>query len=423
MSEVSVAGAALGNLRIREDRLWASLMETAQFGATAKGGLCRLSLSAEDARVRRWFIAACEAAGCEVRIDQLGNIFARRAGADPTLAPIAIGSHLDTQPTGGRFDGILGVLAGLEVVRSLNDADVTTRHPIEIIDWTNEEGARFAPAMLASGVFAGAFDLDYARSRVDRDGIGLGEALGAIGFDGPDRVGRHPLAAHFELHIEQGPVLEDGGLQIGVVTGVQGIRWFDVTVSGLACHAGTTPMALRRDALQGAARLAASVDAIGRSEPGVSLSTIGIFEAYPGSRNTVPESVRLSVDLRHPEPIGLDRLEGAFRASAAEIAAAHGVEIAISEVWSSSPVTFSPGCVEAAQSAVEHLGYSHRSMISGAGHDSVYISRVAPTGMIFIPCEDGISHNEAENITPAQAEAGANVLLHAVLAYDLKSPG
>jgi N-carbamoyl-L-amino-acid hydrolase len=406
------------NLRVDGERLWATLTETAAFGATPKGGLCRLALSEEDARVRRWFVAACEAAGCEVTVDELGDIFARRPGSDPALAPIAIGSHLDTQPTGGRFDGILGVLAGLEVVRTLNDAGLVTRHPIEIVDWTNEEGARFAPAMLASGVFAGAFDADYARSRLDRDGVSFASALAAIGFQGAEPAGGHALAAHFELHIEQGPVLEDAGTQVGVVVGVQGIRWLDVSVAGLACHAGTTPMALRRDALQGAARLALAVDAVGRSEPGVSLSTIGVFEARPGSRNTVPETISMSVDLRHPRLEGLDRMEADFRAAAAAIAADLAVDIDITPVWSSAPVVFAPACVAAVRQAVERLGCSAEDIVSGAGHDSVYTSRIAPTGMIFIPCEGGISHNEAENITPDQARTGADVLLQAVLAFD-----
>ena len=405
-------------LRIDPDRLWGTLMETAVFGATARGGLCRLALSAEDAAVRRWFVAACEAAGCTVTVDELGDIFARRAGADPTLPPIAIGSHLDTQPTGGRFDGILGVLAGLEIVRTLNDWEIVTRHPIEVVDWTNEEGARFAPAMLASGVFAGAFGADYARDRADRDGVTFEAALQAVGFKGPHPAGDHPLAAHFELHIEQGPVLEDAGMEIGVVTGVQGIVWLDVEIAGLACHAGTTPMGLRRDALQGAARLAQAVDAVGRADPGVSLSTIGVFEAYPGSRNTVPERVRMTVDLRHPRVEGLERMEAEFRAAAAEIAAALGLDIAVTPVWSSPPVVFAADCVDAVRQAAARLGYSRRDIVSGAGHDSVYVSRVAPTGMIFVPCQDGISHNEAEAITPTQAAAGADVLLHAVLAFD-----
>jgi N-carbamoyl-L-amino-acid hydrolase len=408
----------LENLRVDGPRLWSTLMETAAFGRTAKGGLCRLALSEEDAAVRRWFVEACEALGCTVTVDQLGNIFARRAGSDPDLPPIAIGSHLDTQPTGGRFDGILGVLAGLEVLRTLDDAGLVTHHPLEVVNWTNEEGARFAPAMLCAGVFAGAFDMDFALSRQDRNGVRLEDALDQSGFRGSAPVGGRPLAAHFELHIEQGPVLEAEGLEIGVVSGVQGIRWFDVEVSGLACHAGTMPMKLRRDALQAAARLAVAVDEIGRSEPDTSLSTIGIFDAYPGSRNTVPETIRMSVDLRHPRADGLDGLESAFRAAADRIAAALQVAIEIMPVWTSPPVVFDPTVVGAIDAATHRLGYSRRSIVSGAGHDSVYIARVAPTGMIFIPCEDGISHNEAENIAPAEAERGANVLLQAVLQFD-----
>ena len=408
------------DLRIAGARLWDSLCESAQFGAISgtERGMCRLTLSDEDAAVRRWFVAACEDIGMTVSFDRLGTIRARREGTEPGLAPIAIGSHLDTQPTGGRFDGILGVLAGLEVVRTLHDAGIVTRHPIEVIDWTNEEGARFAPAMVSSGVFAGVFSLDYALGQVDRDGVTLGQALERSGFAGDADPAGHPMAAHFELHIEQGPVLENEGLEIGVVGGVQGIRWYDVVVKGQTCHAGTTPMALRRDALHAAARLAVAIDAVGRSDPGASLSTIGLFQAYPGSRNTAPGEVRLTVDLRHPEVAGLDRMEAALQADIATLEGDLGVAIAVTPVWSSPPVTFDPGVLNAIAGATQRLGYSHRTMLSGAGHDSVYTARVAPTGMIFIPCENGISHNIAENITPAQAERGANVLLQAVLDYD-----
>lgn len=402
------------DLRVDGARLWATLTDTAQFGAipgTARG-MCRLTLGEADVAVRRWFIAQAEALGMAVSIDRLGTIRATRPGSDRSLAPIAMGSHLDTQPTGGRFDGILGVLAGLEVVRTLHDAGVTTRHPIAVIDWTNEEGARFAPAMVASGVFAGEFTLDHALAQKDRDGVTLAEALDHAGFAGDVEPGAEPIAAHIELHIEQGPVLEAEALEIGVVTGVQGIRWYDVTVRGRTCHAGTTPMHLRRDALQAAARLALAIDAIGNSDPGHSLSTIGLFQAYPGSRNTVPGEVRLTVDLRHPEAAGLDRMEADLMAAAA----AAGGEA--TRIWSSPPVVFDAGVTAAIEGATRRLGASHRRMMSGAGHDSVYTARVAPTGMIFVPCEDGISHNVAENITPAQAELGANVLLQAVLDYD-----
>jgi len=411
------------DLRISGARLWDSLGETAQFGAIpgTDRGMCRLTLAEADIAVRRWFVDAAQAIGMTVTTDRLGSIFARRAGSDPDLAPIAIGSHLDTQPTGGRFDGILGVLAGLEVARTLHDAGIVTRHPIEVIDWTNEEGARFAPAMVASGVFAGVFSLDYALGQTDRDGVTLGEALAQSGFAGDEAPGDHPLAAHFELHIEQGPVLEAAGLDIGVVSGVQGIRWYDVVVKGQTCHAGTTPMALRRDALHGAARLAIAVDGIGRSEPGVSLSTIGLFQAYPGSRNTAPGEVRLTVDLRHPDVAGLDRMEAALGDAIAALERDLGLAVTLNPVWSSPPVEFDPGVIAAIAGATQRLGYSHRTMLSGAGHDSVYTARVAPTGMIFVPCENGISHNIAENITPAEAERGANVLLQAVLDYDRRN--
>jgi N-carbamoyl-L-amino-acid hydrolase len=411
------------DLRISGTRLWDSLCDTARFGAIpgTDRGMCRLTLSDEDIAVRRWFVAACEDIGMTVTCDKLGTIYARRAGTDPDLAPIAIGSHLDTQPTGGRFDGILGVLAGLEVARTLHDAGIVTRHPIEVINWTNEEGARFAPAMVASGVFAGEFTLDYALGQTDRNGVTMGEALARSGFVGDEHPGAHALAAHFELHIEQGPVLEDAGLEIGVVGGVQGIRWYDVVVKGQTCHAGTTPMALRRDALHAAARLAIAIDDIGRSDPGASLSTIGLFQAYPGSRNTAPGEARLTVDLRHPQVAGLDRMEAALNDAIAALECDLRVAIALTPVWYSPPVEFDPGVLGAISAATQRLGYTHRTMLSGAGHDSVYTARVAPTGMIFVPCENGISHNIAENITPAEAERGANVLLQAVLDYDRRN--
>lgn len=411
------------NLRIDGARLWSTLTETAQFGAIPgpapdRPGMCRLTLSDEDVAMRNWFTHACQAIGMTVTSDKIGSMFARLPGSDPDLPPIAIGSHLDTQPTGGRFDGILGVLAGLEVARTLHDAGHVTRHPIEVINWTNEEGARFAPAMVASGVFAGEFTLEYALGQKDRDGVTMGEALKKSGFAGDEEPGAHPLAAHFELHIEQGPVLEAEALEIGIVSGVQGIRWYDAVVKGVTCHAGTTPMALRRDALHAAARLAIAVDDIGRSDPGASLATIGLFQAYPGSRNTAPGEVRLTIDLRHPVVPGLDGMEAALRQAIAALETQLGVTITLDPIWSSPPVSFDAGVIDAIGAATRRLGYTHRPMLSGAGHDSVYTARVAPTGMIFIPCENGLSHNVAENITPDQAERGANVLLQAVLDYD-----
>lgn len=404
--------------RINSERLWSDLMETARFGATPGGGLCRLALSEEDIAMRHWFVEACNNAGMSVECDAIGTMFARLPGSDSSLPPIAIGSHLDTQPTGGRFDGIYGVLAGLEVIRTLRDAGIDNRHAIEVVNWTNEEGARFAPAMIASGVFAGAIDFDDALCQKDRDGITLGDALQASGFKGDLPVGGRPMACHFELHIEQGPVLEATGRAIGIVTGVQGMRWFDLEVVGQSCHAGTTPMTMRRDALQAATMLARAVDEIGRSDSDSSLSTIGIFECFPGSRNTVPQRVQMSVDLRHPLTAGLDRMEQDLNAAARKIQIETGTTIKIKPIWSSPPVRFDPTVIGSIRRSVEMLGYSHQDIVSGAGHDSVYLSRVVPTAMIFVPCKDGISHNEAEFITPEQMEHGANVLLHAVIEFD-----
>jgi N-carbamoyl-L-amino-acid hydrolase len=406
------------DLRIDRERLWATLMETAQFGATAAGGICRLALTDEDRAVRDWFRAAAEAAGCTVEIDEMGNMFARRPGRDPNRPPIAIGSHLDTQPTGGKFDGVLGVLAGLEVIRTLNDHGIETDAPIEVINWTNEEGSRFAPAMLASGVFAGVFDRDYAYARIDRDDVTFGEALEKIGYRGSARAGDHPLAAHFELHIEQGPVLEAENVAIGVVTGVQAIRWYDVTVTGQENHAGATPMALRRDALAAAAAVIGAVEEVAREMGGV--GTVGVIESHPQSRNVIPGRVFLSIDLRHPEDSRLAAMEARLGEKIAALAEARHVEIAFERIWHSPAVAFDPACIKAVADSATHLGYTHREIVSGPGHDSVYVSRVAPTAMIFIPCAGGLSHNERESITPEQAEAGANVLLHALLATEAR---
>jgi N-carbamoyl-L-amino-acid hydrolase len=378
----------LRNLSVNGERLWQSLMEMARIGATEKGGVCRLALTDLDRQARELFVRWCEEAGCAVRVDAMGNVFARREGEDPSLAPVGTGSHLDTQPTGGRFDGIYGVMAGLEIVRTLNDHDIRTRAPVEVVVWTNEEGSRFPPAMLGSGVFCGEFDLEYGHSRADHDGVTVGEALQRIGYLGDAPVGS-PFTAFFETHIEQGPILEAAGRTIGVVTGVQGIRWYDVGLTGAECHAGPTPMDRRRDALAAA--------------------------ALPGSRNTVPGRVELTVDLRHPDAEALESMGRDLAAACAALAAERGLELTCEQVWYSPPVAFDPGCVEAVRAGAEALGYSHQDAVSGAGHDAVYVSRVAPTAMVFIPCEDGISHNEVENIVPEHATAGAHVLLHAML--------
>jgi N-carbamoyl-L-amino-acid hydrolase len=405
------------NLAIDSDRLWESIQQTATIGGTPKGGICRLALSDEDARVRDWFRAACETVGCTVRVDALGNMFARREGRDPGLPPIAIGSHLDTQPTGGRYDGVIGVLAGLEILRRLHEAGVQTQAPIEVINWTNEEGARFAPAMLASGTFAGVFTPEYAYGRVDRDGISFGRALDAIGYRGPEPIG-HPISAHFELHIEQGPILEAEGRTIGVVTGVQSIRWYEATLTGSDGHAGATPMRLRRDALLGAARMIEAVNRLARAHAPDAVGTVGLIESHPNSRNVVPGEVFFTVDLRHPDDAVLAEMDAAFRDAAAEIAALDGLGLTLEQTWESPAVHFDAGCVDIVRHAAAACGYASRDLVSGAGHDSAYIARVAPTTMIFVPCAGGLSHNEAEHSEQSDVAAGANVLLRAVLEMD-----
>ena len=408
------------NLRIDAERLWDSIMETAQFGATAKGGVRRLTLSDLDRRVRDWFVDACKKAGCTITIDDMGNIFARRPGRNPALPPIAVGSHLDTQPSGGKFDGIIGVLSGLELLRTLNDAGIETEAPIEVIDWTNEEGSRFAPAMLASGVFAGKFSRDYAYAREDREGKSFGAELERIGYRGEAPCGAHPLAAFFEIHIEQGPILEAEGKTIGVVTDVQGMRWYEVTVEGEDCHAGTTPMPMRKDALLASARMIAAINAIGLRHAPHAVATVGLIEALPNSRNVIPGKTFFTIDIRHPEDAVLAAMEAEITAELNAIAAADGITLALERVWNSPPVHFAEECVGAVRDAARDLGYAWREIISGAGHDAAYVAAVAPTAMIFVPCERGISHNELEKAEPEHVAAGANVLLRAVLATDAR---
>ena len=402
------------NLTIDGERLWGTLMETAAIGGTPKGGIKRLTLSDEDRRVRDWFRAACEAAGCTVTVDGVGSMFARRPGRNPDLPPICIGSHLDTQPTGGKFDGCLGVLAGLEVLRSLEAVGYETNAPIEVINWTNEEGARFTPAMMASAAFAGVFTTDYVLSRADREGTTFAAAMDAIGYRGTSPVGGRPLSGMFELHIEQGPILEAEGKTIGVVTGIQAIRWFELTVTGSAAHAGSTPMRSRRDALVGAASAIGIVEDIAVAHGGV--GTVGILECRPGSTNVVPGEVFLTIDLRHPDDGTLDRMETDLRARL--VSALTRVEHACERIWASPAIHFDQRLIGIVREAAERLGFPHRDIVSGPGHDAAYVARVAPTTMIFVPCRDGISHNEAEDTSFDQCAAGAQVLLNAVLALD-----
>jgi N-carbamoyl-L-amino-acid hydrolase len=408
------------NLAINAERLWGDLMETAAIGATPAGGICRLTLTELDRQVRDWFKARAEALGCTVTVDDMGTMFARRPGLRANVAPIGMGSHLDTQPTGGKFDGALGVLAALEALRTMVEAGYETHAPIEVINWTNEEGSRFAPALIASGVFAGVFDRDYAVTRTDRAGVSFGDALDAVGYRGPERCGAHPLSAFFELHIEQGPILEAEGKDIGVVTGVQGVRWFDVTIRGQDAHTGATPMTLRRNALIGAARLIERVDAIARAHAPAARGTVGTLEVKPNSRNVVPGEVLLTVDLRHPETGVLDQLEEALHAAVHALCAPLGLSGTSTRIWGNPPLRFDADCIASVRHAAAQSGFTSRDIVSGAAHDAAYIARVAPAAMIFVPCRDGLSHNEAEFSSREQCAAGAQVLLQAVLDYDRK---
>ncbi len=405
----------MNDIRINKQRLWDSLMEMGEIGGTEKGGCCRLALTDLDKQGRDLFVTWCEEAGCSITVDKMGNIFARRPGKNDALPPVAMGSHLDTQPTGGKFDGIYGVLAGLEIFRTLNEQGIETETPLETVVWTNEEGSRFPPAMVSSGVFAGAFDLEYGLSRADLDGKTMGEELERIGYAGDAEVGGRPFKAFFEAHIEQGPILENEQKQIGVVTDGQGQRWYEITLTGQESHAGPTPMPSRRDALVGAARIIDMVNRIGMENQPNACATVGLVQVFPNSRNVIPGQVFFTVDFRHPDARVLERMDQALREGATRIVEDSQLEMDFEQIWHSPPVPFDEDCVASVRKATEALELSHREMVSGAGHDACYIARVAPTSMIFVPCEKGISHNELERADPDDLAAGCNVLLKAVL--------
>jgi N-carbamoyl-L-amino-acid hydrolase len=398
--------------RVDGARLWESLMALARIGATDKGGVCRLALTDLDRQGRELVMQWARELGCAIRIDAIGNIFMRRAGRRGDLPPVMTGSHIDTQPTGGKFDGNYGVLAGIEVLRTLQAHGIVTEAPVEVVIWTNEEGSRFVPVMMGSGVFAGAFTLAHALEQRDRDGVSVAQALQAIGHDGPEAVGGRPVAAYFEAHIEQGPILEANGKTIGLVRGALGQRWFDVTVTGMEAHAGPTPMELRRDALLAAADIVRQVNRIALDHAPHARGTVGCLDTYPNSRNVIPGRVSLTVDLRAADDATLAAMAAALREYCA---ARPGVSIDVREVVYFPPQPFDDGLVAALQDSARELGLSSMDVVSGAGHDAVYLARVAPTAMIFVPCKDGISHNEIEDAQPEHLEAGCNVLLSAVL--------
>ncbi len=403
------------NLKIDGTRLWDGLMEMARIGPGMAGGNNRQTVTDADAEGRALFQRWCEAAGCTMGLDEMGTMFARREGTDPDALPVYVGSHLDTQPTGGKYDGVLGVLGGLEIVRTLNDLGIRTRHPIVVTNWTNEEGTRFAPAMLASGVFAGMHELDWAYRREDAEGKKFGDELARIGWKGEEKVGARRMHAFFELHIEQGPILEAEGKDIGVVTHGQGLWWLEVRLTGKESHTGSTPMNMRMNAGLGMARIVEAVHRIAMDHQPDAVGSVGQADVYPNSRNVIPGRAVFTVDLRSPELEKLTAMRARLESEAAQIAEELGLGIEIEPSGHFDPVAFDEGCVRAVRDAAERLGYSHRDIVSGAGHDACWINRVAPTAMVMCPCVDGLSHNEAEEITPEWAEKGANVLFHAVV--------
>ncbi|WP_370276699.1 Zn-dependent hydrolase [Roseovarius indicus] len=403
------------NLKINGDRLWDSLMEMAKIGPGVAGGNNRQTLTDEDAEGRALFQKWCEEAGCSMGLDEMGNMFARREGTDPDALPVYVGSHLDTQPTGGKYDGVLGVLAGLELVRSLNDLDIKTKHPIVVTNWTNEEGTRFAPAMLSSGVFAGMHEQDWAYGRVDAEGKTFGEELERIGWKGEEKVGDRKMHAFFELHIEQGPILEAEEKDIGVVTHGQGLSWTQVTITGKDAHTGSTPMPMRKNAGLAMARVLELVEDIALSHAPDAVGAAGHIDIYPNSRNVIPGKAVFTVDFRSPQLDVIEDMVARMKDGAKKICADMGCEVEFEKAGGFDPVEFDETCVTAIRNAAERLGYSHRNLVSGAGHDACWINRVAPTAMVMCPCVDGLSHNEAEEISKEWATAGADVLMHAVV--------
>jgi len=403
----------MNTLRINKQRLWDSLMEMAKFGATEKGGCNRLAATALDGQARDLFVSWCKAAGCTISIDKMGNIFARRAGKNNDLPAVVTGSHLDTQPTGGKFDGVFGVLAGVEVLRTLHENNIETNAPFEFSVWTNEEGSRFAPAMQGSGVYVGRFDLETELNKTDVDGLVLRDELEKIGYLGDEEPGSRNIGAFFETHIEQGPILEDEDTEIGVVRLGQGIRWYNITCTGRESHAGTTPMHLRYDAMASAALIVAEIENIAHRNPPNGLGTVGFMEVYPNSRNTIPGTVKFSADLRNPDPDVLKGMDDQLQNFCTQLAEKRRLDIDVDHFWYFEPVKFSAS--ENVKIAAQKLGYSHMDIYAGAGHDACYMADIVPSGMVFTPCKDGISHNEIESTTEEQCEAGCNVLMHAML--------
>jgi N-carbamoyl-L-amino-acid hydrolase len=403
------------NLQIDSDRLWDSLMEMAKIGPGVAGGNNRQALTDADGEARELFQTWCLDAGMTMGVDTMGNMFATRQGTDPDALPVYLGSHLDTQPTGGKYDGVLGVLGGLEVIRTLNDLGVKTKHPIVVVNWTNEEGTRFAPAMVSSGVFAGKYDQDWVYDRTDVEGNRFGDELKRIGWVGDEKVGARKMHALFELHIEQGPILEAEGKPIGVVTHGQGLRWIEITVTGKESHTGSTPMEMRKNAGRGLALITELVHDIAMKHQPNAVGAIGQIDVYPNSRNIIPGKVVFTVDMRSHKIDILNSMVKELLSEAESLCCEIGVGFASEIVGQFDPPAFDLDCLDAIRKAADDLGYAHMDIVSGAGHDACWINDIAPTAMIMCPCVGGLSHNEAEEISKEWAGAGTDVLMHAAL--------
>jgi N-carbamoyl-L-amino-acid hydrolase len=406
----------LSKLRINGARLRASLEEMATIGATPAGGVQRLALSDEDRRARDQFVKWLKELELTVSIDELGSIFGTRNGRNASLPPVMAGSHIDSQPRGGRFDGILGVMGALEVMRTLHEAKVETERPLVIVDWTNEEGSRFAPAMVASGVWAGALERDWVYARADKDGKKQGEELSRIGYKGTAPAKKWPTHAYYELHIEQGPMLERRKTTIGAPKGILCLHWYDVYLTGEANQVGPTPMEGRHDALVAAAECILAVNTLPDRMKGNMVATVGEIQNGPNSRNIIPDTAHFTVDIRSWDDdhaiAAWELLKKDFNA----IAARRGTPIRIEETWRCPHAPFAETLVQRVLDTAKALGYSNLHMVSGAGHDASYMNQVCPTAMIFVPSIGGRSHVEVENTSWADCEAGANVLLHCLLA-------
>jgi beta-ureidopropionase / N-carbamoyl-L-amino-acid hydrolase len=401
--------------RVDRERLWSSLMEMGVFGATADGGCRRLTLTEEDKQARDLFCSWAKAANCRITVDRIGNIFARREGTDPQAAPIMIGSHLDTVPTGGKFDGVLGVVAGIEVLRRLDELSIRTRAPVEVVVWTNEEGSRFSPMTLGSSVFVGDYSLETALGRTDDAGVTVAEALARIGYAGNGAVGDREVSAYLELHVEQGPLLKEGGEQIGIVSGSFNARYFVATVKGEPGHVGPTPMDMRRDALVAASALTLEIDRIGRSRGRDGRSNAPHLSLYPNVRGVIPGEVRLSCDVRHSDRSEMLAMERELREACARVASERRVEISLDQYFAFGPIEFDSGMTALVRETAKALEFSHRDILTVASHDAIPMNTICPTALIFVPSETGISHNAAEYSTPEQCGDGADILLNMAL--------